>query len=324
MSCLKKILCGERVIIGIRDYNNCSAPESNLFINDIPGITLKNASQVANEEQSSGYALLQALTKRAVQINFEEFYARMSPAFAFSAISEMRKLNYFDGTVLPVSAQGRGLVLKRWRSEMAQILVEEIYGKSATDGDGTITITDGEITKTYPITFVANKQVTVRIDYVCVSEVVTITCDNTAFQMYSGPISSNYTGCQGCGGNQRGFFITGWNGTAEEAKYFGLGVLASVRCFEENVICRLMQRMYFIHWYRAGMLYYEELLTSNRLNPITLFMKDQAQKNLDYLTKKHRDAFENFMPTIDAFLKSTKGECFTCNPSIKYVNNVSV
>lgn len=58
MECLNKILCGEYSLVGIRDFVNCAHPETILYINDIPGITLKSASAIANDEQRTGYNLL--------------------------------------------------------------------------------------------------------------------------------------------------------------------------------------------------------------------------------------------------------------------------
>lgn len=320
MRCLEDILCGKRVIIGIRDYKNCAKSESGLYINDIPGITLKNATSIVTEEQKSGYELLNNIIKQAIRLTFEDFYGQVSPAFAFNLISETRHLDQFDPSILPPVNLERGLVLKRWRSEMAQIFVSEVYVKSASSGVFSFKILDGDKVTTFSnIALLANQVKTVRVDYMADQEQIKIIGSDNLFSMYGGPIQKGISGCGYCGGSASdGFFITGWNGTKEESRYFGIGVHASVRCYEENVICQLLNKMFFLFWYRAGMLYYEDLLSSNRLNPITLYTKELAQKNLDMLTDKYEKAFKTFIPTIQTFLKSTKGECFTCNPSIRY------
>ncbi len=322
MNCLNDIKCGTRHIVGIRDFNGCNSPESGLWINDIPGITLKNAASIANEEVKTGYELLKNIIYNATLLTFNDFVSQISSEFSYNAIDEIRKIKYWDGSVLPVSASDRGLVLKRWRSEMAQIYVQEVYGKSATAGTSKIKIIDGSVTKEYDITFVANEEVTVRIDYMANSESIRIVSDNTNFQMYSGPISQRYTGCGGCGGGSDGFYMTGWNGTAEEAKYFGLGVFASVRCNEQNIICQLLKQMGFMIWYRAGAMYYDELISSNRLNAITVFNKALAVDKKAELEEKYEKAYTAFIPTIKTMIFKTKGECMPCNPSIKYANTI--
>lgn len=323
MSCLKDIKCGNRIIIGIKDFDVCAKPESGLFINDIPGITLKSASAIANEEQKTGYELLRSIIHRATTLTFNDFVNQISSEFSFNAVAEIRKIKYFDDSVLPVYAGDRGLVLKRWRSELAQIYVGEIYIKCANAGSVTVKIIDGTETKSYTTTIEANVEKSIRVDYLAESEQIKIVMDDSSNQVYSGQILKSWTGCGGCNvSSGDGFYMTGWNGISEEPKYFGIGVFASVRCNEENVICQLLKRMSFIMLYRSAMLYYEELLTTSRLNSITIFTRDNAQKYLEMYTEKYDKAYADFTPVIKQMLKQTKGECITCNPSIKYANTI--
>lgn len=326
MECLKDILCGRRVIIGIKDFDNCSKPESGLFINDIPGITLKSAAAIVNDEHRTGYEFLQSITKRAVQLVFEEFYAAATSRFQLHAVAETRELRQFDGSVLPPANAERGLVVKRWRSEMAQITIEYLFLKAQQSGPVTVKIIDGDHTELVQATLIANQEVPVRVDYTAKNESIRIVADNSALNVYSGSVNRTSSGCASCSGNWNGngLYIAGWDGSQETSLYYGVGVLASARCYEENILCMLLKRMSFLFWYKAGIMYYEELLASNRLNPITIYTKDRAQENIDNLTEKYNNAFKNFVPTIQDFILSTKGECFTCNPNIKHVNRISV
>jgi len=326
MECLKDILCGNRVIIGIKDFDACAKPESGLFINDIPGITLKNAAAVVSDEHQTGYKLLQSITTRAVQLVFEEFYAQATSRFQFNQVSETRELHAFDGTTLPPATADRGLVVKRWRSEIAQTTIEYLFVKAQQSGAVTIKIIDGDHTELVQAVLVANQELPVRVDYVAKNESIRIVMDDSALNVYSGPLNRTSSGCSTCAGkwNGEGLYIAGWDGTAENSTYYGIGVLASVRCYEENILCQLLKRMSFLFWYKAGIMYYEELSASNRLNSITIYTKDKAQENIDNLTIKYEKAFANFIPTIQNFILSTKGECFTCNPSIKYENRIHV
>jgi len=326
MECLKDILCGRRVIIGIKDFNNCNTPESGLFINDIPGITLKSAAAIAYDEHRSGYEFLQNITKRAVQLVFEEFYSAATSRFQLHAVSETREVKAFDGTTLPPANLDRGLVVKRWRSEIAQINIEYLFVKVAQSGTVSISIIDGDHTEIVTATVVANVELPIRVDYIAKSESVRIVMNDSSYNVYSGAINRTAAGCQTCSGNWNGngLYVAGWDGSQENSTYYGIGVLASVRCYEENILCMLLKRMSFLFWYKAGIMYYEELQASNRLNPITIYTKDKAQDNIDNLTKKYNDSFKNFIPTIQDFILSTKGECFSCNPSIRNENRLSV
>jgi hypothetical protein len=323
MGCKQDILCGRRTIIGIRDYADCTKPESGLFLNDIPGIKLKNLAAIADAEHQSGYELAKQIIRNATMFVFEDFNNKVSGSFKYNAVAEIRKINFFDGSILPAAPLERGLVLKRWRSEMAQIYVSEVFVKSQNSGVATIKIIDGNVTKEYEVDLVANVEAKVLVDYQATSEQIKIVCNDTDFAMYSGQINKSFAGCMACGGTpDQGFYITGWDGMKEVLKYYGIGVNASVRCNEENLICLLLKKMNFIFWYKAGAMYYEELKGSTRLNPITMFSKDKLQENLDDLNEKYEKAFASFVPSINAMIKSTKGECYTCNPQIKYVQTV--
>lgn len=326
MECLQDILCKKRTIIGIKGFDGCNEPESGLFINDIPGITLKNASAVVSEEHKSGLALLQNITTRAVQLVFEEFYAQATSKFQFNQVAETRELHNWDGTTLAPTSSERGLVVKRWRSELAQIVVEGLWVKVKQSGSYEIKIYDGPNTKSVVVVLIADQEVYVRVDYVAKYEEIKILMSNATLNVYSGPLNRTNYGCSTCQGNWNGtgLYLAGWDGSKEDSNYYGIGVLASVRCFEENILCGLLKRMSFLFWYKAGIMYYEELLASNRLNPITIYTKEKAQENIDNLTLKYEKAFANFIPTIQNLIISTKGECFTCNPSIKYVNRITV
>lgn len=323
MGCLNDIICGNRTIIGIRDYEGCKKPESNLLINDIPGITLKNSASIANEEKQTGYEVLNEVIIRGIRLTFQDFSNQVGQVFNFNAVVQTRKLVEFDASSFPAIAKERGLVIKRWRSELSQIYVENVYIKVKQSGVGIVKITDGSIIKTYEIDLIADQLYTLRTDYVAINEQIKITMDDTNFGVYSGIINPRNSGadCGSCGGFQDdGLYVSGWDGSQEQNKYFGLGVLTSVRCYEENVICSLLPRMYFLFWYAAAREYFEEQLSSNRLNPITLFTKERAQESLAKYIEKYDKSFAEFVPTIKKYLLTTKGDCFACKGS-KYVQS---
>lgn len=316
MKCLQDIICGTRTIIGIRDYAGCPVPESNLHLNDFPGITLRNASQIANEEVISGVKMLQSQINRATRLVFQEFQNRISTYYNFNSIVETRQLTFFNDTTYSAAAKDRGLILKRWRSEVARIFVEVVYIKANASGDAVVRIIDGATTKSYTVPLQAGVVYALRTDYVAESEQVKVVMDNTSFPVFSGQISESGAGCETCGSSYdvHGFVVRGLDGDVEQNNYFGIGVMASVRCYEENILCSLLPRMYFIIWYRCAVEYFDDAVSGNsRTNPVTIFTKEQAVLDLEKYTAKYEKAFEDFVPTIRKFLSSTKGECITCN-----------
>lgn len=316
MGCLNDIMCGTRVIIGIRDFSECNKPESNLFINELPGITLSNAAMVANEEVKSGYDELKRIIGLSTKMVFDEFAMEISPYFNFDAVIQTRELKEFSGSFLPVSANQRGLIIKRFRSELAEIYVEEIYFKCNLTGNVIVDLVDGVKTFHYTVAAIAGQIVTLRTDYRAKSESITLLCDNTSIEVYNGNMSNNAGGCGKCGGsnnNSSGLYIAGWDGSAEQSKYYGVGVKASIRCYEDNVLCSLLPRMYFLLWYKAGILFCNELIHSTRMNKICTFGKDKAEKLRDELMVDYDEKYKIFVKNIYGYLKTTKNDCLTCN-----------
>lgn len=317
MSCLKDILCGTRTIIGIRDYTDCASPESDLWINDFPGISLKTAAKISNEEVHTGAAIMRKCIDVGTKKVFDDFQKKISPYFDFNSIVETRQIDDFsDDIILPVAAAKRGLALRRWRSELAQHYIEELYIKSKTTKDTSVFIYDGEtLAYTYVIPLIAGTINTIRVGKTFVSETVKIEMDNSDVEVYSNSINNSNWSDGGCGSCQslQGLKVKGWNGTSEDNTVYGIGVKCSVRCYLENAMCSVLPQLYLPIFYKSAGEFFREKIGSDRLNPVTLFTKDQARESLDECEKDYKEIYASTINSIYAFLRSTKGECLTCN-----------
>lgn len=324
MDCLKDILCGQRTIIGIRDYDTCINPESDLWINEIPGISLKRAAAISNEEVQTGAELLKKCIRTAVKKTFADFDKEISPYFDFNAIVETRQIDDFSlAEILPMANEDRGPVLRRWRSEMAQTYVEEIYIKVNTTVSGKeIKFYDGEevVLTLESVDLVAGVVKTIRIDRKFKNEIVKIKMNNSDVEVYSQAISNwRNSGCcneeylrDHCEGYQ-GFVVKGWNGTDEDNLMYGIGVKASVRCYNENIICSVLPKLWLPIWYNSGAEFFRELMYTDRVNPITTNTAEKAGELFDDCRHEYKEIYASTAKSIQAFLRSTKGECITCN-----------
>jgi len=316
MNCLNDIQCGKRTIIGIRNYVECSNPESDLFINDLPGISLKIASQIASEELQTGNEVLKKCINTAIKKVFNDFNLKVSPYFDFNAVVQTREVNDFsDSVLLPPANAERGLLLRRWRSELSQIYVEQIYIKINTSGVYNIKFYDGEtLLETIETTLESGVLKTIRVDKKFTAESVKIVMNNVNTSVYSNDIRNwNFQECGTCNGNGHGLVIKGWDGAEENNEMYGIGVKASVRCYEENMLCSLLPRMYFFIWYQSGVEFMKEKIYSDRVNPITTFTKERAKELLEDYQTEYSIQYNIFIKNIYAYLRSLKGECLTCN-----------
>lgn len=316
MECLQDILCWKRTIIGIKDFDACVNPESNLFLNELPGITLKSASKITSEEYQTGNNLMKHSIEMAVKQVYDEFREQLQTYFDTNSIVEARQFDVFGTEEIPAAALERGLIIKRWRSELAQIFIHEVYIKAKQSGTITLKIYDGCVTTTKSIDVVAGCVTKARIDYKATEEEVKILFDQTAWDVYGCTMVNSLSDCR-CGAwASKGLFITGWNGSAEQGKCFGVGVYASVKCYLENVFCALVDQLYFVIWYKAGIIFLQELLYSDRINAVTLFTKERAKELIEDYQDIYTNKYQNAIKNARLFLNSTKGECVACNGTV--------
>lgn len=318
MTCLEQILCGDRTIIGIKDYKECSNPESNLWINELPGMSLKKGANITPEQWQTGNDFLKSCIRMAIRHVFDEFSAELQPYFDFTSIIETRKINKFStANIIPALAAERGIIVKRWRSEVARLYTYELYVNVVQAGDTIIKVIDGSETTEFPVTLVAGQN-TVAINYKAEQEQIKFVFDQTLFDTYNCSVNLGYDDvfCNSCGGNSsdKHIYVAGWDGTKEVTNNcFGIGILVTSQCYEENILCMLLPKMYFLIWYKAGIMVSKEHVNTDRINNIATFGKERAEKNLEEYEVEYKAKYSILIKNAYNFLRTTKGECITCN-----------
>lgn len=319
MGCIADIECGKRTIIGIRDFEACSKPESGLWLNDLPGISLKTAARIAGEDTHTGAEVMNKCIKTSVKKVFERFQNYIAPEFDFNVVIETRQIDLYNSTIVPSANLERGLILKRWRSEAVKIYIEELYVKSTGSGVGTIKIYDGDtLAKEISVDVLSNEVITIPVRLKFEQETVKVVMNNLNFAMYSSDMNSFriVDSCRSCGGYQEGrYIVKGWDGTQETNTGFGIGIKTSVRCYDEEIICSILPRAYFLIWYGAGIEFMKERIYSDRLNPLVSFTKEVAVELLNEYETEYDLTFKTLTSGLYKYLKSTKGECITCKPT---------
>ena len=318
MSCLDSILAGERTIIGVRNFTECENPESKLYINDLPGFSLKKAADVAPESWQSGNAFFHQCIKLATQHVFDEFAHELTPYFDFANIVETREVKQFKDTTITGADAERGLLIKRWRSETARLFVDTVFIKSATASEVTLKIkgdsTDYEKTVTLEVGL--NE---IFIGKRFEAEQIKIVFNQDGITTYDGAWSTGSSGCRSCGGGSRkGIYVTGWDGSTESGLFYGVGARVTMQCYEDTVMCLLLPKMYFLLWYKAGILVLQEHINTSRINHIATFGVDKAKEMLPVLQEEYKSKYATLVRSAYEFLRNTKGDCIKVN-DIRYV-----
>jgi hypothetical protein len=320
MACIKSITDGTRVLIGIKGVPGWDTPASNLFINDIEGMSLKYAASVVNSEVESGTQLLKDKIALATRLVFEEFKQYMFDDFAINSVVKIERagqwLTNFGWNTM--YAGDRGLYIRRNNSRIAKIFIKQILIKVNTSGPATVQIYDGSTVTPFTITLVAGTEYKLECNYKADAEEVFIKMDNTTIQTAAGVIKAfNSTlGCHSCGPvtdiNSKDLYFAGWNGTGTDEKLFGINADVELLCDEEELICCVLERLYFPIWYRAGIEVYKESLASGRLNAVKLFGTEQAKTILARLEAEYPTKFYSVMKSIVSYLSQFTDLCLKC------------
>lgn len=322
-NCLEKILCGDRVIIGVRNFDGCENPESRIYINDYKGVDLKTASKVTGDELLTGNkALKECITQAMKHVN-SDVMDFINQRFRFNNIVETRQTDVnFSDELIPASNSNRGRTLTRWRSELAKIYIEDVYVKPDANIVVDIIVEDGAIIKTYEdVALVANKVNIVPIRYIADSEKVYVYFNQAGANFYNCNNGDFKIGCRTCGSRSGGndeFLIRGWDGQDTTGKCYGVGVNASVRCYYEDIFCQLLPQLYFPIYYRSVIEFMDMRIFSNRVNNVVTFGEDKAREIKAEVETLYQDKLKRVIDNSGPFLQSIKGDCVICN-SMTYV-----
>lgn len=311
-NCLEKILCGELIVIGIRDYVGCDHPLSKLFIQQIPGISLKKAAAIATPEQESGAALLRESILTATQFVANDFKRLVQPLFSFNAIIENANECVFGKGLYfwPPAALNRGLKISRIDAPLSRIKIRNLYIRVVEAGAVTLKIEDGNDVYNYNLNLEAGMN-NITLNKVFKREEVFVTMDNTNFQTSQGICKTHCSTCTGSS-KKSNIHIEGWNGTA--ADYYTYGIRADVQliCDDEELFCMCLDRLYWMILYKSAELVFDNALTTNRLNNVSTFGKELAGEKVEEYALKYEEERKQVGKSLTTFLKSFRDICLTC------------
>ena len=70
-----------------------AVPSSGLYINDLPGLTLRSAANVANEEQITGVGLLNNAIATGIELTKKEIMERMIEIVRFNSVYSSKRIS---------------------------------------------------------------------------------------------------------------------------------------------------------------------------------------------------------------------------------------
>ena len=301
--------------IGIRCVSQ-TTPKSGLYIDDLEGINIRRAADMADSGFSSGVQLLESKINFATQLILDEMARFAMPHFRLNSLVDELKVGEWDNVWNNPAALDRGVRINTRDSRMLRVRVQSVKIKIQEFGfSGFVDILDGIKTTSFPFTTDANGDAEIFPNYLSETDEIFVLMDNGAIHTNKTKVKG---GCK-CSTKKSEFLIAnGWSGTTTTGTSFGLIVGAAAECSVDEIGCVLAQKLRFPILYRAGMEIAKEALTTDRLNSITLLDSDTWNFCLENWTAQYDAQMKTAIQQLPELFNRMDDICVICNQS-RYV-----
>jgi hypothetical protein len=274
--------------IGIRGDCDNTEPTSGLYINDLPGMSLKLASSLADEQQVTGVQMIRQFEQQALRMVWSDIRSKLSKTIIIQRVTDMFVTGYFDYDtpvyLAPVAAEV-GLQLKKLDYDpYTNIRINYVEVRANTTASGlTLKITEGA--NVTPFTFDIQAGIPTRVytNYAASGGEVRITVDATALELEDISIGGgNSTACVDSCRCRFGDCaeVWGWDGTQETSQGYGLVANISCECSQEQFLCAYSDMIAPAVQMKLAILIMLERIASNRINYIVQNGKESAEQML--------------------------------------------
>lgn len=298
--------------IGIKCVSQ-TQPKSGLYIDDLEGINLRFAADVADSGYQSGIALVQSKINFATQLVLDEIAKFAMPFFRINSLIDELKSGDWQSTFLIPNPNQRGVRITTRESRMIRIRVQSVQIRIVETGySGNIEINDGIFTTQYQFTTDSNGFAEIFPDYLSDGSEIYITTDNSTINVNNTKIKSS---CNCTTAKSRFLLGNGWNGLNTSSSSFGLSVNVAAECSLDEIACILAQKIRFPILYRAGIEIVKEAITTDRLNSVTLLDGEKCEFMLGEFEKQYKSHFETAVQQLPGLFSRMDDICITCNQS---------
>jgi len=301
--------------IGIRCVSQ-TTPKSGLYIDDLEGINIRRAADMADSGFSSGVQLLESKINFATQLILDEMARFAMPHFRLNSLVDELKVGEWDNAWNTPANLDRGVRINTRDSRMLRVRVQSVKIKiQETAFSGFVDILDGIKTTSFPFTTDANGDAEIFPNYLSETDEIFVLMDNASINTNKTKVKG---GCK-CSTKKSEFLIAnGWSGTTTTGTSFGLIVGAAAECSVDEIGCVLAQKLRFPILYRAGMEIAKEALTTDRLNSITLLDSDTWNFCLENWTAQYDAQMKTAIQQLPELFNRMDDICVICNQS-RYV-----
>ena len=298
-------------VVGIRCLNTSSF--SGLFIEDLEGINIKRASQIADSSYTSGLDLLNKKLLFSQKAIVNDIQAAFLPYFRINTLIDELTIGVFKNTFLSQSANARGIKFKTRNSRLMRIRIKTISIEiQEADYTSNVSILDGNEQTDFQFTTDSNGKAFIQVEFLSKTNEVFVVIEDVTVTPKSTDIK---TGCS-CYTKSTEFLIGwGWNGSGTTTSSFGLSVVAASECDNEQLICLLSSKLGFALLYKTGFEIVKEWIASDRLNPVTIIDDGTEEFLLEEFERQYKKQIKTFVESVPRFMSTIDEVCVRCNQS---------
>lgn len=325
----------------LKDYiglKGCSTtmPDSGLFINSLPGISLETIDKIADSEQQTYAGVFEDVQIRSLKRIETDIINTLGKRYRLKNPKQSYNIGKtIDKTLLTVPDAGEGLGIKITRSYYGSIFVDsalsDIYVQSVAfyatqaDVDITLNFVNESLETVYQKVFtsaegwndfVVEKRFSDKIIYVLAMDNVNMSrvkLDVTPIGYYG------YRGCVDCQDSTwyaiRGSAIALNQQPIDTSNSYGVSITASIKCSYAAIVCANKNLFATSLWYLMGSEIMTERIYTSRLNRWKL-NKDEAKELKAYYEAEYTSEINK---TLESISVNDGDECVECNSQFRQI-----
>src|SRR5690606_15875361 len=316
-------------IVTVRDFckpDNNHVSLSGYDLMDAPEITTNRISGALTEHYTQVRPFLLHVVKTEFNDLKNDFLSVISAnGFAADLIEKKYQTGEFSNKPLPAANFERGFTLYKVNKKgnsLKSLRINTLFINSLEQKDSVnVRIYDGNTLVTVTVRGVVVGINEFNINYKVQSNSARIVLPSNELQVASTPLTC-FVGCNGTKPNDCAYTKGFNNGDVSVKEGYGLNVNFSCFCDYESILCDLSTSYTGkLLYLKARMRVLQEIESSDRLNHIVIYGKDDAARKRAELQAEYNQTWNTLVQGLPNILKGYCGDCIQCN-KIKYVTNV--
>lgn len=318
-------------IIGIKRTCDSTEPVSGLYLNDLAGLTIRDADAAISDEYASSLRMIKAKINLATNLVKNHLRAGSTKLLARTTI-ENGVVGIYQENKIILSENGKlkGIQIRLKNYPYFSILISSISFYAHETKNINVYIYDlvtGQKLDTFPVSTTAGQVVSIVVNkkygvesktielFICTDSDISFNqatlskghcngCSNTFSNAYTYLSYSETSATEVISANLQGGQSTG-----------GISVSYSLECSLDTFICSMAGTLGMPILYKTASLVLEEMVVSKRQNAVIGVYKEDHEE----LMAKYESEFISSMGAIFNNMKTPNDICFHCNSSIKTV-----